>query len=116
MQKLKLFLLFFVAAVATCNFTSCKDDDDSSGNAGSIVGTWVGSDEYGSYTYVFQANGRFTESWTETNGKGGTDSGSYTYDGNTLTIIYDDGYTDSFSGVVVSGDKLIYGGQTLTRV
>ena len=44
MQKLKLFLLFFVATVAACNFTSCKDDDNVSS---AIVGTWIGGDEYG---------------------------------------------------------------------
>ena len=112
MQKLKLFLLFFVATVAACNFTSCKDDDNVSS---AIVGTWIGGDEYGgTYTLTFLADGRFSECWTW-DGRPESDSGRYTYDGNTLTMIFDDGYNESISGVVVSGDTLIIQDLRLVR-
>lgn len=114
MQKLKLLLLFFVTTLGAFQLTSCKDDDDASGS--SIVGTWVNQDEYGSTTVTFYPDGRFVESWTESNGKTGYDSGSYTYDGKTLTMLYDDGYRDSYSGVVVSGNRLSFDGTVYVRV
>lgn len=114
MQKLKLFLLFFVATVTACNFTSCKDDDDDNASS-SIVGTWVLNADYETVTVTFMANGRFTESWTESNGKVGTDSGSYTYDGKTLTLIYDDGTAES-GPVTVSGNKMTVDGLVFIRV
>lgn len=117
MKKLKLFLLLFLATLCAGNFAACKDDDsqESSKNTASIVGTWQCSAEFETITVTFMPNGRFTESWSGP-GYSGSDSGSYTYDGTTLALIYDDGTRESYSGVVVSGNQLMFDGIVYIRM
>ena len=104
MRKLKLFLLLFLAAVAACNFTACKDKDDNNTNSGqtssSIIGTWVGSE-----TLTFNSDGSFIE-------RDGyeTTYGSYSFNGTTLILSYPDGHTEIYQ-VKISGNTLTLDGK-----
>lgn len=105
MKKLKLFLLTVVAVAGVCAFSSCKDDDDK-GGASSIVGTWLWRDSQDYDRYVFRTDGTYLNEWNE--GKGvESDSGTYSYDGTTLTIHDSDGWTDSYR-VTISGNRLTF--------
>lgn len=107
MRKLKLFLLLFVVAVSAFCLTSCKDDDDKGGDS-SIVGTWTFQEDGFYDSFMFRANGEYTNEWREDDGKSGSDYGTYTYDGSTLTMhsqAY--GWADT-SRATISGNRLIF--------
>ena len=105
MKIFKLFLLFFIAAVATCNLIACKDKDDDKNNS-SIVGTWEDRYEDGYDRITFNADGSYT--WTLVDDKGtDTEYGTYTYDGRNLTLKDSDGDTDTYD-VTVSGNEMIW--------
>ena len=106
MRKLKLFLLLFIAAVATCNLTACKDKDDDKNNS-SIVGTWEDKGEHGYDRITFTDNGSFKWVFVEYNYGTDTYEGTYTYDGRNLNLRYSDGDTDTYD-VTVSGNEMIW--------
>lgn len=103
MKKLKLFLLMFAAAIASAGFTACSDDDDEA--AASIVGSWIRQDTYGIDIITFTAEGTWIEQYQDL-----TDSGTYSYDGSVLILVYSDGDSDAIP-VVVSGDTLVLDGE-----
>ena len=112
MKIFKLFLLLFVAAVATCNLTACKDkdkDDDknNSSNPSAIVGTWEDKGEHGYDRITFNEDGSFT--WVFVDYDYGTDTeyGTYNYNGRNLALHFSDGDTDIYD-VTVSGNEMIW--------
>ena len=107
MRKLKLFLLLFIAAVATCNLTACKDKDDDKNNNSSIIGTWEDKYEIGYDRITFNTNGSFT--WVIVEYDYGTDTkyGTYNYNGKILTLKYNDGDIKTYE-VTVSGNQMIW--------
>ena len=110
MKKLKLFLLMFAAAIASAGFTACSDDDDEA--AASIVGSWIRQDTYGIDIITFTAEGTWIEQYQDLEEPeySDTDSGTYSYDGSVLILVYDDGDSDAIP-VVVSGDTLVLDGE-----
>ncbi|MBQ7819019.1 MAG: lipocalin family protein [Bacteroidales bacterium] len=103
MKALKFLFVALALLMVAPTFTSCKDDEkDEPGapqSSASLVGTWVYSEEGFSDTFIFSSNGSYTNSWSEYyNGewKTGSDYGTYTFDGSTLTLRDSDGYVDSF--------------------
>ncbi len=110
MKKLKLFLLMFAAAIASAGFTACSDDDDEA--AASIVGSWIRQDTYGIDIIPFTAEGTWIEQYQDLEEPeySDTDSGTYSYDGSVLILVYSDGDSDAIP-VVVSGDTLVLDGE-----
>ncbi len=116
MKRFKLILLLCAGVLAACNFTACKDDDDNDNandkqetpaQTDSIVGSWEANDAGNYECYTFKANGEFTQVWTESNGKSGSDSGTYTYESKNLTLHYSDGYSEGYT-VTLSGDQMVW--------
>ncbi len=105
MKKLKLFLMLFIAAVATCGFVSCDKDDDNA-DSSSIVGTWEYREPGLADSYTFSADGSYTNSWQEGDGKTGFDRGTYTYEKSILTMrSFTYGWVDVYTAKI-SGNKL----------
>ena len=105
MRKLKLFLLLFVAASSIYSLTACKDKDDDQPNIpAEIIGTWVCAAELETLTYTFGADGKFIETWASQT-QSESDYGTFTYDGTTLTLKYDDGEVAS-GPIIISGNTL----------
>lgn len=113
MKKMKLFLMMFLAAVSVCGFVSCDDDDDK-GSSASIVGTWESREPGYVETYTFSADGSYTNNWEEEDYTG-SDYGTYTYEGTTLTV-HSSKYGDVEEYIVtISGDKLTLNGGVYIR-
>lgn len=108
---MKLFLMMFIVATSVCGFVSCDDDDDKGspasdkGPSASIVGTWEYREPGLVDTYTFSANGSYTNSWQEGNSKTGSDYGTYTYEGTTLTLNSSEDGVEKYTATI-SGDKL----------
>ncbi len=100
MKKMKLFLMMFIAAASVCGFVSCDDDDDK-GSSSPIVGTWEYREPGWVDIYTFSADGSYTYSYQEEGYDSGSDHGTYTYEGTTLTLDGVEKYT-----ATISGDKL----------
>ncbi len=113
MKKMKLFLMMFIAAASVCGFVSCDDDDDK-GSSSPIVGTWEYREPGWVDIYTFSADGSYTYSYQEEGYDSGSEHGTYTYEGTTLTL------KSSYGEVVecqatISGDKLTLDGDVYIR-
>lgn len=87
MKKIFNYLLIVTLLLGTAvSFNSCKDDDEDS-NKSKIVGTWKYSDEEGYMLMTLNSDGtgKIVESWTRYNIYE-TESITYSYNGNVLTI------------------------------
>lgn len=114
MKLWKLMLMLFVLSTATVAFTACSEDEDEeqpAQAATSIVGTWVYTD-YDDYndgsvivdTITFTASGTFTETISDSGvGYYDTLSGTYTYNGQTLTMNYPGEGTVTCMAIISNG-------------
>lgn len=91
-----------VLLAMTISMASCSDDDDDEPEPtqASIVGTWVKQESDYIEVMMFDESGFFGCAWQEWNGSqtySGEEYGSYSVNGNTLRLTYDDGYTDVYT-------------------
>ncbi len=92
---------------------SCSDDEEeepapaqTQNGTNSIVGTWSQSNEWGTDTYIFNADGTYVNTWTEKDKGSDSDYGTYSLSGNRLVMTSStDGFTESFT-VTISGSTL----------
>ena len=121
----KYLKLLFVAlfATMTLSLASCKDDKDEP-DSGDLVGTWMVDQSPMDIEYLqFKANGDFAkinvpgELYEEFGMKTEVEKGKWTRDGNTINIVYNDGFKTSFKiekitskqlHVIVLGIKAVY--------
>lgn len=86
-----------VLLAMTISMASCSDDDDEpEPTQASIVGTWVLQEFDFIEVYMFDESGFFACAWQEGQTDTGEDYGSYSVNGNTLSLTNDDGYTDVY--------------------
>ncbi len=101
MKTLKYLFMALLLAATAAGFTSCSDDDDDNGgggnnNAREIVGTW--ERETGNYTekMSFSPDGEYScimiNNETGDINEVNSEYGTYTIQGNTLTIYTDSGW------------------------
>jgi uncharacterized protein (TIGR03066 family) len=110
----KLFALLFAAAVLGMAFVSCGDDKDEPSTGGDVVGTWqqIYNDEDGQSEILvqFTKDGKFHEVdvYKEVGGEVDVDieHGTYTIQGNKMTIRYDDDDYYIECTFSVKGDKM----------
>ncbi len=94
----KVFSLMLVLLAMTISMASCSDDDDDEPETtqASIVGTWVLQESGYIEVYMFDESGFFGCAWQEWPDDSGEEYGSWSVNGNTLRLTYDDGYTDVY--------------------
>lgn len=121
----KYLKLLFVALFATMTLSlySCKDDKDEP-EGSDLVGTWmVDQSPLGIEYLQFKSNGDFAkinvpgELYEELGMKTEVEKGKWTRDGNTINIVYSDGFKTSVKiekitskqlHVIVLGIKAVY--------
>lgn len=100
-------MMLCIMLTAVC-FTACGDDDGDDDS--SIVGTWQLVEEEGYETLTtFKANGTVISTEKDLDdGDEYTDTGRYTFDGEILTIWWDDEPEDDpdIYRVTIKGDRL----------
>lgn len=94
-------------AVSTIGFTACEEDEDetvTTVNGVSILGTWADETEADPFTMTFHANGTFINAY----GQGEEpDSGTYSINGNKLTLVYSDGEKVVFTVTEISASRAV---------
>lgn len=139
----KITILFLSVLTLGLSVASCSSDDDNNGGSASIEGKWeltqvggvLNGQEFledvekdggcSSQTYEFTNDGKFKETnYESVNGKceGETDNGTWTMNGNKITIKYTGETEGETSETDISGNKLKLkqtyseGGLTVTAV
>lgn len=121
MKAIKHLLWMLIALSMSISFASCGDDDeDEPQPQGGIVGSWVSNNHYygGSDTYTFRDNGTYSWSYSGSADWFDPESGTYTFNGATLTTSSSHGITrvyvivgineTSFVMMDEDGDKYTY--------
>lgn len=83
------FILLMTLMAAIITFSACSsDDDDNAGSNSSIIGTWYGEDDGYGTEFQFTSSGTVTatETMLSTPTSRVRDTGSYSLNGNKLTI------------------------------
>ena len=90
MKKIFSIIVLSMMTIFSLTFVSCSNDDDKQqSSSNSIVGTWSLTD-YGDYTITFKSDGTGFDAE-----KGDVDTFTYSINGNTLIIRYDD-YSEAY--------------------
>jgi hypothetical protein len=93
-----------LVVAASLALAGCGGEEDGDGDGGTLVGTWAGSGAVEGSTLTFTDT-----TWTQKEAGGSTTSGTYTYNGTTLTFIVP--LFGSFEGTaVISGSALTLSG------
>lgn len=98
MKAIKHLLWMLIALSLSVCFASCGDDDEDEPQGMSIVGTWKSDNHYwgGSDTYVFHDNGTYNWSYSGSADWFERESGTYTFNGVTLTTSSNKGITNAY--------------------
>jgi hypothetical protein len=96
-------LVGIVAFVVIIGFSMVAcDTDDGGADSNPFEGTWNGMDPDGDKTIAIVGSSTFTLSWPD-NSSYGSQSGTYTYSGNTAALKVDG---DTWGSATVSGNTL----------
>ena len=97
-----------LALVVGLAFVSCGGDDGTDNGGGNpFVGTWNGTDNYGDPTRLIFTDSTWTMSWPGNTQGWPSESGTYTYSGNTATLAISSGFDGATTGTArVSGNSV----------
>ena len=112
MKTFRLIYTGLCALLLCVNFAACSSDDDDEGSeyASLILGTWKYEKEDYIETYTFYRNGTYfysEEEWYNNSRYSDDIDGTYQLRGDKLTLVEDDGDTDQYIIVKLTGSKLI---------
>lgn len=120
MKAIKRLLWMLIALSMSASFAACGDDDEDEPQGAGIVGSWVCNNHYygGSDTYTFRDNGTYSWSYSGSADWFDPESGTYTFNGATLTTSSNQDITkvyvivgineSSFEMMDEDGDKYTY--------
>ena len=98
MKAIKYLMWMLIALSMSISFASCGDDDEDEPQGSGIVGSWVCNNRYygGSDTYTFHDNGTYNWSYSGSADWFERESGTYTFNGVTLTTSSNKGITNAY--------------------
>ena len=104
-KKLSIVLILIMAFVPT--LTSCGGEDDEPAPTSGVVGTWRLNFSTGYVLQTFGADGQFTFVEIFNSGDNNSGYGTYSLNGNKLTMTYDEDDKETYTIISLTAKKMI---------